>query len=89
MFALGLLIIGIVRRIPAVRYASIGLIGFTLLKLFFHDLSELSQLYRIGAFIGVAIVLMVASWLYQRFLAAQNERELRSEERSETGSLPG
>ena len=39
----------------------------------FHDLSRLNQLYRIGAFIGVAVVLMVASWLYQRFLATQNK----------------
>ena len=27
-----------------------------------------SQLYRIGAFIGVAIILIVASFVYQRFL---------------------
>ena len=53
----------------AVRYAGLGLLLITLAKLFLHDLSNLSQLYRIGAFIGVALILIVASFLYQRFLA--------------------
>jgi hypothetical protein len=30
----------------------------------------LSQLYRIGAFIGVAVIAMVASFAYQKFFAA-------------------
>ena len=42
----------------------------TLLKLFFHDLAQLNQLYRIGAFIGVAVIAMLASFAYQRFFAA-------------------
>jgi uncharacterized membrane protein len=69
LFALTLLIIGIVKNVRPIRYASIALLSLTLLKLFFHDLSQLNQLYRIGAFIGVAIILIFASWLYQRFLA--------------------
>jgi len=39
-------------------------------KLFFHDLSQLDQLYRISAFVAVAIIAMIASFLYQRFLGA-------------------
>jgi uncharacterized membrane protein len=39
-------------------------------KLFFHDLSQLDQLYRIGAFVVVAVIAILASFLYQRFLAA-------------------
>ena len=46
----------------------VALLLVTLLKLFLHDLGNLSQLYRIGAFIGVAIILIVASFVYQRFL---------------------
>jgi uncharacterized membrane protein len=45
-----------------------ALLGFTILKLFLHDLSQLEQLYRIAAFIVVAIIAMLASFLYQRFL---------------------
>jgi hypothetical protein len=70
LFALGLLVIGILRKIPATRYAALGLLSVTLLKLFFHDLARLNQLYRIGAFIGVAVIAMLASFAYQKFFSA-------------------
>jgi uncharacterized membrane protein len=69
-FALVLLIIGLNRQIAAARYAALGLLGVTLLKLFLHDLAKLAQLYRIGALIGVAVIAIVASFLYQRFTAS-------------------
>ena len=43
----------------------------TILKLFFHDLARLDQLYRIGAFVAVAAIAMLASFAYQRFYAAR------------------
>ncbi|PYL65453.1 MAG: hypothetical protein DMF20_08660, partial [Verrucomicrobia bacterium] len=70
LFALLMLIVGIRKQIAPVRFASLGLLGVTVVKLFFHDLSQLDQLYRIIAFVVVAIIAMVASFLYQRFLAA-------------------
>jgi uncharacterized membrane protein len=70
LFALLLLIVGIRKRVAATRYAGLGLLGITVMKLFFHDLSQLDQLYRIGAFIAVAVIAIFASFLYQRFLAA-------------------
>ena len=75
LFALLLLIIGIRKRLAPVRYASIGLLGVTLLKLFLHDLSQLDQLYRIAAFIVVAVIAMLASYLYQRFLVPVEKNE--------------
>ena len=54
----------------AARYAGLALLGLTVAKLFLHDLSQLEQLYRIGAFVIVAIIAILASFLYQRFLAA-------------------
>jgi uncharacterized membrane protein len=71
LFGLVLLVFGIAKKVPMVRYASLALIGVTLLKLFLHDLSQLGQLQRIGAFVGVAVVLLVSSFLYQRFVAAE------------------
>jgi hypothetical protein len=68
IFALLLLIVGIRNAVRPVRYASMGLLGITILKLFLHDLSQLEQLYRIAAFIIVAVIAMIASFLYQRFL---------------------
>jgi uncharacterized membrane protein len=73
LFALGLLVIGIRKELKAVRYSALGLIGVTLMKLFFHDLRQLGQLYRVGAFMGVAVILIFASWIYQRYLASTAE----------------
>ena len=68
LFALGLIVAGIRKQLRPVRLAAMGLIGVTLVKLFFFDLSRLDQLYRIGAFIGVAVVLIAASALYQKWV---------------------
>jgi uncharacterized membrane protein len=73
LFALLLLIVGIRKAVGAVRYASLALLGVTILKLFLHDLSQLDQLYRIAAFIVVAIIAIVASFLYQRFLGTSQK----------------
>ena len=70
LFALMLVSAGIARKLAPVRYAGIGLLSITLLKLFLHDLSQLEALYRIGALIAVAVVAMLASFLYQRFLSS-------------------
>ena len=70
LFALGLLVYGIGRRIPLARYAAMALLCVTLAKLFLHDLAQLGQLYRIGAFVGVAVIAMLASFAYQRFFSA-------------------
>ena len=43
----------------------------TLGKLFLHDLNDLDELYRIGAFVGVAVILIAASFIYQRFLSPE------------------
>jgi uncharacterized membrane protein len=69
LFALGLVVAGIWRQLRAARYAGLALLSVTLLKLFFHDLARLNQLYRIGALAAVAVVAIFASFLYQKFLA--------------------
>ena len=69
VFAFIIMILGITRRLPALRYAGIALLTVTLLKLFLHDLWSLGGLYRIGSLIGLALVLIPVSYLYQRFLA--------------------
>jgi hypothetical protein len=75
IFALVLLIYGILKAIPAARYAAMGLLCATLLKLFFHDLAQLGQLYRIAAFVSVAVIAMLASFAYQKFFAAANRQK--------------
>lgn len=68
LFAFALLILGMKRELRYVRYAGLALLLITLAKLFLNDLVNLSPLYRIGAFMGVALILIVASFAYQRFV---------------------
>lgn len=78
LFALGTLVYGIHKKLPLARYAAMGLLCVTLLKLFLHDLAQLGPLYRIGAFVGVAVIAMLASFAYQKFFtnsAMAAERE--------------
>ncbi len=67
LFSLGLLGIGIAKRVSISRYAAIALLAITLLKVFLHDLSALGSVYRIGALMGIAVIAFIASFLYQRF----------------------
>jgi uncharacterized membrane protein len=69
LFAFALLLIGMRQKARAARYAGIALLLTTLAKLFLNDFANLGPLYRIGAFIAVAVILIVASFVYQRFLA--------------------
>jgi uncharacterized membrane protein len=68
LFALALLLISIWKRTPAGRYGALALLGVAVLKLFLHDLERLGALHRIGALFAVAIIAIVASLAYQRFL---------------------
>ena len=68
LFAFCLLVLGIARNVRAVRLVAIALLCLAFAKLFLHDLDSLRQLYRIGAFITVAIIAIVASFVYQWFL---------------------
>ncbi|HOF09985.1 MAG TPA: DUF2339 domain-containing protein [Opitutaceae bacterium] len=75
LYAFGILMIGLWKRVRPTRWAAIGLLSVTLAKLFFHDLSQLGQLYRIGALVVVAVIAILASFLYQRFLAMLAKEE--------------
>jgi hypothetical protein len=68
LFAFGLLVLGLWRRHPGTRYAGIGLLGATVLKLFLHDLARIDSGWRVGALVGVALVALAVSYLYQRWL---------------------
>ncbi|HSB71205.1 MAG TPA: DUF2339 domain-containing protein [Candidatus Methylomirabilis sp.] len=75
LFALALIVVGLAKRLALARYAGLGLLGLTLLKLFVHDLARLAQLYRIGALLCVAIIAIFASFLYQRWLVTEENRD--------------
>ncbi|GAB6097990.1 hypothetical protein JCM14469_42440 [Desulfatiferula olefinivorans] len=83
-FAIGLLAAGIRLGSGKTRWAAIGLLAVTAGKIFFSDLWALGQLYRVGSFIGLAVVLILVSYLYQRFIASdRNTAEPSTKERNE------
>ena len=71
LFALALIVVGTRIQQRAARYAGVALLGLTLAKLFLHDLSDLDEFYRIDAFVSVAVILIAASFIYQRFVAPE------------------
>jgi uncharacterized membrane protein len=68
LFALTLLMTGIWRGSRGARLAAIALLAVALLKLFLHDLAHLDAMYRVGAVFAVAVIAILASFAYQRFL---------------------
>lgn len=67
LFAITLLLAGILRGRAALRGIGLVLLGGTILKVFFVDLAGLDQLYRIIAFIVLGVVVLAGSFLYFRF----------------------
>jgi uncharacterized membrane protein len=58
---------GIWRRILSLRIIAIIIFGIAILKIFIYDLKFLESLYRIFSFIGLGLILLSVSFLYQRF----------------------
>jgi uncharacterized membrane protein len=66
LFALSFLIRGISRDIKPLRYAGLALFTIVTGKIFFNDLANLDQLYRIVAFIILGVLVLCGSFLYLR-----------------------
>lgn len=70
VYSIGLMGVGLLRRARTVRIIAIVLFAIAILKIFFYDLSFLETLYRIVSFIGLGIILLTVSYLYQRYRGA-------------------
>lgn len=64
LFALGLIIGGIANDVRALRFVGLGLFAVVVGKVFFVDLAQLEQVYRIIAFILLGIVTLCGSAVY-------------------------
>ena len=58
---------GIWKKKQSIRILSISILGLSILKIFLFDLSFLSTLYRIFAFMGLGIILLAVSFIYQKY----------------------
>lgn len=66
-YSLVLMVIGIWRKIQLLRFVAMSIFGIAILKIFIGDLSFLDPLYRIGSFVGLGVILLAVSYLYQRY----------------------
>lgn len=75
VYALGVLAVGFVRRVPTVRWTALFIFAMTIGKVFLHDMAGLKEIYRILAFFILAILLGLAGWAYQRIQVDRQTRE--------------
>jgi uncharacterized membrane protein len=61
-----LMTVGLWRRSAFVRWQALVLIAATIVKVFVYDVSELDRAYRILSFIGLGVLLLAISFVYQR-----------------------
>ena len=66
LYGSGLVVVGMWRSLVSLRWIGIAVIGLTVLKVFFVDLSELGGIYRVIGFLVVGVLLVAVSYLYQR-----------------------
>ncbi len=67
LFALSLILAGLVKNVREMRYVGLGLFGVVVWKVFFVDLAQLEQLYRIIAFILLGVLVLCGAFVYLRF----------------------
>lgn len=61
------LVIGIMKRWRYVRLGSLAFLAVPIIKVFVYDVFKLELGYRIGAFVGLGLLLLVSAYLYQRY----------------------
>ena len=74
VFAIGLLVAGLVNKRRAVRISALVLFCVALLKGGFHDLWRLGGLYRVGSLFGLAVGATVIAVLMKKFVLGVEEK---------------
>lgn len=65
IYGLVLLVCGFWRKLNILRYLGLGVFGTLLIKVFVIDMSAVSTIYRIMAFLATGVTLVGVSYLYQ------------------------
>jgi uncharacterized membrane protein len=66
LYGLAMIVVGFYKRSKQFRIFGIVLLGVVIIKLFFYDLTNASTISKIVLFISVGVLLLIASFLYQR-----------------------
>jgi hypothetical protein len=79
---------GIMRRQRPARVLGLGLLGLATAKVFLFDLAFLNTSYRVLSFIGLGILLLASSYLYQRVIVqpAADDPEAPEEQSLDDGN---
>jgi hypothetical protein len=75
IFAIALLVTGVIANNKPARIASIALLMVVVVKAFLHDLIRLGGLFRVGSFVGLAICLALVALIFQRFVLRPSRQE--------------
>ena len=67
LFALGMIVAGIWRQVSTLRFIGLGLFAVVACKVFFFDLENLDQIYRIVAFLLLGVLVLSGSFLYLKY----------------------
>jgi uncharacterized membrane protein len=70
-YAAAVLAAGFTLRTAPVRWAALALFGLTLAKVLLVDMAGLPGFYRVTALLALALMMGIAAWAYQRWLAAR------------------
>jgi len=73
LYAIVLLVAGVVKDQKPLRYLSLAFLLLTVLKVFLYDLSELGGIFRVFSFLGLAVALILVSLFYQRFVFRKSQ----------------
>ena len=67
IYALFLIILGIVYKKKHLRIGAIVLFAITLIKLFFYDIAELGTISKTVVFLSLGVLLLIISFLYNKY----------------------
>jgi len=73
IFGIITLTVGIIWKVRAARMTAVALIAVTAFKCFLYDLGSLGGLYRVGAFVGLAVSLALVSLALQKYVLAPEQ----------------
>ena len=76
LYAVALVAIGIWRDYRPIRYLAMVIFGFTITKVFFVDIATLDRVYKMLSVMVLGVLLLVASYLYQRLKTQQDPAEV-------------
>lgn len=88
LYAVVLVAIGIWRDYRPIRYLAMVIFGFTITKVFFVDIATLDRVYKMLSVMVLGVLLLVASYLYQRLKTQQDPVEPPPQDPAEFAQPP-